>query len=293
MLNKSKLALGSVQWGSEYGISNKDGITPIKEVQEILNISKNNGIDLIDTAHLYGSAEANLGKLQTKEFRFITKTPKFLSKRISNKDIKLLETIFNLSLSKLNLKKIYGLLIHEPKDLLKSGGELLIKKMIELKDRGLVKKIGISIYNFEILDKISDFFLPDIVQLPLNIFDQEIYLSGGLSYLKSKGIEIHARSIFMQGLLLMELNELPEYFYKWKKKFLIFEEICKKNDFTKLEAALNFINNIEEVDRYILGFNNAYQLKQTLEGFNNSSKVDFSNCVIKDKDLINPQNWKI
>ena len=288
----SKISLGSVQWGGSYGISNEAGITPLKEVDKILKISNEFGIALIDTAPNYGNAELNLGKLNLDNFKVITKTPKFVNKIITSEDTKLLEEVFSYSLKNLASKNIYGLLIHQSEDLLKPGNKLLIKKLLQFKENGLVEKIGISIYDFEILERICDFFIPDIVQLPLNIF--EIYLSGKLSFLKKNKIEVHARSIFLQGLLLMDYNKIPIYFQKWKNKFLDFESLCIRNKITKLQACLDFINNIYEVDKFILGFNDSYQLRECLDAIKiSNSKVDFSKFVSIDKYLINPSNWKL
>ena len=107
-----------------------------------------------------------------------------------------------MSLEKLNQKNIYGLLIHRSTDLLKEGGEKLIRKLKELKEKDLVRKIGISIYDPKILSQIYKLFIPDIVQLPINVFNQESILEGYLGEMKEKNIEVHARSIFLQGLLL-------------------------------------------------------------------------------------------
>ena len=293
MNNLSKIALGSAQWGSNYGISNEIGETKLEEIKKILKISSDNGIEFIDTAFNYGNAEKNLGKLNLNNFRVITKTPKFDNKIISKSEAINIEKSFFLSLQNLGLKKVYGLLFHRPEDLLKIGGELLIQKILDLKEREHVKKIGISIYDCSILEKILPKFTPDIIQLPLNVFDQDSYLNGTLKKLKDKEIEIHARSIFLQGLLLMEINEIPRFFDPWKINFDEFNEICCKFNLSKLEAALNFISNVREVDKFILGFNDSNQLQEVLNGIKNKDKVNFSNLCSIDSNLINPQNWKL
>lgn len=293
MNNLSKIALGSAQWGSNYGISNEIGETKLEEIKKILKISSDNGIEFIDTAFNYGNAEKNLGKLNLNNFKVITKTPKFDNKIISKSEAINIEKSFFLSLQNLGLKKVYGLLFHRPEDLLKIGGELLIQKILDLKERDLVKKIGISIYDCSILEKILPKFTPDIIQLPLNVFDQDSYLNGTLKKLKDKEIEIHARSIFLQGLLLMETNEIPRFFDPWKINFDEFNEICCKFNLSKLEAALNFISNVREVDKFILGFNDSNQLQEVLNGIKNKDKVNFSNLCSIDSNLINPQNWKL
>ncbi len=293
MHNTSKIGLGSVQWGTSYGISNDHGITDLSEVRKILEISESEKINLIDTASLYGEAEIKLGNFNLLNFKIVTKTPKLDSKIITSEEIFNLEKTFQKSLKNLNLNKIYGLLIHDADDLLKKGGNLIVQKLIDFKEKGLVKKIGVSIYDYRIMEKILEFFTPDIVQLPLNIFDQESYFSGALSSWKSKNIEIHARSIFLQGLIFLDLDNMPEYFHPWKNYFSNFNRICSKNNLSKLEVALNFISNINEVDNFILGFNNSAQLLDCLKAIKIKNEIDFSKLAISDSNLINPQNWKL
>ena len=289
----SKVALGSAQWGLIYGISNNHGITNNNELKKILEIASNSGISFIDTAFSYGEAESNLGNFDLNNFKVVTKIKKIDKKFISKSEIIELDNNFRISLQNLNLKKVYGLLFHSSEDLIKDGGHLLAKKMIELKKVGLVDKIGISIYQKSNLDYILEVFKPDIIQMPINIFDQKLYLDGTLKKLKENNIEIHARSIFLQGLLLMDINNIPPYFDKWKNHFQEFQDICFNNNISKLEATLNFILGVSYVDKFILGFNNSDQLLECLNAKNIQKKIDFSNLFIEDLNLINPSLWKL
>ena len=178
-----------------------------------------------------------------------------------------LQKILKLSLEKLNQKNIYGLLIHRSTDLLKEGGEKLIRKLKELKEKDLVQKIGISIYDPKILSQIYKLFIPDIVQLPINVFNQESILEGYLDEMKEKNIEIHARSIFLQGLLLNSFEKLPNYFYEWKDLFFKWDYFCSSNNISKLEACINFALNIDLIDKLVLGFDDFNQFKESLLKF--------------------------
>ena len=291
MNNLSKIGLGSAQWGSNYGISNEIGETQLEEIKKILKISSDNGIEFIDTAFNYGNAEKNLGKLNLNNFRVITKTPKFDNKIISKREAINLEKSFFLSLQNLGLKKVYGLLFHRPEDLLKIGGELLIQKILDLKERELVKKIGISIYDCSILEKILPKFTPDIIQLPLNVFDQDSYLNGTLKKLKDKEIEIHARSIFLQGILLLKSSELPNQLYKIKKKWKIYEEYLMKNKVTAMQICLRYILNFKGIKKIVIGIDSKKQLEQILNTNTNIIKMKKINFGIKDKKLIDPRYW--
>ena len=290
----SKLVLGSAQWGGlSYGINNSsEKITSYDEIKNILLKSRKNGINFIDTSPGYGDAEKNLGLLNIENFKIITKTTILNSSQINNFTIQKFEKNFKMSLKNMKLKKVYGLLVHRSEDLLKKGGNLLVQKLNELKTNGYVDKIGVSVYGVSILEEIFKLFNPDIVQIPINIFDQKAYLDGFLDILKQKNIEIHARSIFLQGLLLMNYKKIPIYFKPWYEHFEKFERICTRYNISQIEASLNFISNIDAIDKFVLGFDNSNQLEECLKFINNKKVIDFSDLIIRDENLINPQNWK-
>ena len=208
----NKLGLGTVQWGINYGISNLSGITSKNEVKKILNKARSENIKLIDTASQYGDAEEVLGLNNLKEFKVITKTNKFSKNTILKSDQELFKLNFLKSLEKLSINSAYGLLIHNVDDLFKEGGINIIKCLKSLQEKRLVEKIGVSIYNTYQIKKTLEIFKPDIIQLPINVFDNRLIRNGTLRYLSDKNIEIHARSIFLQGLCFIETNKLNKYF---------------------------------------------------------------------------------
>ena len=167
-----RLALGTVQFGHKYGFKNTV-INKQKEINKILNLLNKKKIKMIDTASDYSKSEKRIGKYSKKNsFKIISKIPKIKSKIITNKDILILEKKFQTSLKNLNRKKIYGLLVHSFEDILKQGSEYLIDFLRNLKKKGYVKKIGISVYNPNEFYKAIKIFDLDIVQFPLNILDQ-------------------------------------------------------------------------------------------------------------------------
>ena len=288
---KFKIGLGSAQWGMDYGISNFNGQSKEKEIKEIISYSEKCDINMIDTASNYGNAEEIIGKLSNSKSKIITKTPHFNNKYLTKSDGKTIISTFLKSLKNLNRSSIYCLLIHNYNDLFKKGSENLVESLYELKNKKLVEKIGISIYSNCDIEEILKRICPDIVQLPLNIFDQRLLNDGTIELLKSKGIEIHARSIFLQGLLLME--RFPKYFLKWENKIRRWEEFCLIHSKTKLEIALNFVHNLNNIDVLILGVENISQLKQILDSVDEDMKLNLSEFASTDANLINPINWQI
>lgn len=290
MKNINKLGLGTVQWGQAYGISNNEGKTPEDEVKRILSVAKSNNIDLLDTAHHYGDSELILGKSNLKNFKIVTKTGSFKSNYISNLDKESLISTFKKSLIKLSLESIYGLLIHDVNDLFKAGGENIIDSLKFLKESGFVKKIGITIYDSNQIRSALQIFKPDIVQLPINVFDQRLIKDGTLKHLSELNIEIHARSIFLQGLLFMNEDNLPKYFSPWKNKISDWHLQCRIDKVTPLTAALNFALGIPEVNRCLVGVNSSSQLEEIIISSKKDNLLN-KDFATDDEKLINPSNW--
>lgn len=289
----SKLSLGSVQWGKPYGVSNSNGQTDFKEVNRILTKARTVGIHLIDTAPNYGNAEVVIGKNNLGYFSIVTKASKFKNKSISKIEVDDLNFKFKQSLISLNQSSCYGLLIHQKEDIFKNGSQYLIESLNKLKLKGLVKKIGISLYDSNDIDEIIERLKPDIIQLPINIFDQRFIKDGSLNYIKSKKIEVHARSVFLQGLLLMPSEKIPLFFKTWIKKINEWKNTCKKKNIDYLNAALNFVIKQNNVDYCIVGVENLIQLEQCIRALENKEIHDFSELACNDSKLINPNNWEL
>tara|TARA_A100001388_G_scaffold252313_1_gene214710 strand:- start:12 stop:899 length:888 start_codon:yes stop_codon:yes gene_type:complete len=288
---KYKIGLGSAQWGMNYGISNNNGQSNEEEIKRIISYAEKKNINVIDTAANYGNAEEIIGKYLNSNFKLITKTPHFKSKYLTKSDGEMIISTFKKSLKNLNKKKIYCLMIHNYSDLFKNGSENIIKSLYELKEKNYVEKIGISIYSNCEVDKILQKFSPDLVQLPLNIFDQRLLNNGTIDLFKSKGAEIHVRSLFLQGLLLMK--NIPNYFSPWKGIINKWNDFCKSHSKSKLEIALNFVNNLNNVDKLILGVENLNQLKQINTSLDENLILDLKEFACLDENLINPTNWQI
>ena len=293
MINFSKLSLGSVQWGRSYGLSNIQGQTKSNEVAKILSKARSEGIHVIDTASSYGNAEEILGKHNLSYFSIVTKTLKLGNKIITKSEIDKLIYKFEQSLLRLNVSSCYALLIHQKDDVFKKGNEYLIEAVNELKTKRLIKKIGISVYESDDIIEITEKLKPDIVQLPLNVLDQRFIQDGSLNYLKSNNIEVHARSVFLQGLLLMPSKKIPTYFKRWSKKLKEWNQVCFENKINNLDAALNFVFKQNNVDYCLVGVENLEQLEQCVFAIKNSQDLDVTKLACRDKELLNPFNWKI
>ena len=283
-----KLALGTVQFGIDYGVANTKGQVQIEEVHAILNYAQKNGVNTLDTASSYGNSEEVLGKFVVNDFKIITKTT-YIKKGVNE-----VVRNFHQSLKNLKQQKVCGLLIHDINEIEHKRFDALFIELARLKQQGLVKKIGASVYNSQQIDYLLDNFSIDLIQLPINILDQRLISNDSLIKLKKHNVEIHARSAFLQGLLLMSTDTIPSWFNPIKDTLKLFHKEAKKQNLTKLQLALGFVQSLTEIDKVVVGVDS---LKQLYEIINASSvkvnAVELSNISINDPIFLNPSNWKV
>jgi len=278
-----KLAIGTVQFGLDYGITNQSGQVTIKEVKGILDFAKDNGIDTLDTASGYGNSEKVLGEVGVDNYQIITKTIS-----LKNGFDKVIDGFYQ-SLDDLSQKQVEGLLIHNIQDIENKQFSALFNKLNELKQQGLIKKIGFSTYTPEQVNFLLENFDFNIIQVPFNVFDTRLIQSGQLQALKSKGVEIHARSVFLQGVLL-DFDNLSDYFLTWKAQFTEYQAMVKNSGLSLLEYALNFVLSVQEIDRVLVGVNNEQQLREIVLSLKGLDGLE--DYFINDINLLNPSLWK-
>lgn len=286
----TQLGLGTVQFGLDYGVTNTRGQIPEAVAADILDCAKRSGIAVLDTAPAYGSAEAALGRLGAAErFRIITKTPYFGSS--SAVDI---ETVLNAayaSLDRLGSPRLEGMLIHHPDDVRGPQAETIFAALIALKEKGLVDSIGISIYDETDLvafDRLADL---DIVQLPLSIVDQRLIRNGTIDLLRNRGIEIHARSIFLQGLLVAEPARIPSHFAVLQPIIDRLNMDCRSLGTDPLTAALAFAKNYVAPEVVIVGVDSVTQLSAIVQAWDRDLDMDWGTYSCPQRDILDPRTW--
>jgi aryl-alcohol dehydrogenase-like predicted oxidoreductase len=295
--NIRRIGLGTVQFGLDYGISNPKGKVSMADAALILERANRVGITMLDTAASYGDSEKVLGNIIKGEQNFwiVTKTPGFDSEVITEYEADRLEGIFDRSLEKLKKQKVYALLIHRVADLFKPGGELLVQRMKSLKSEGKVDKIGVSVYTAKEIEQVLNRFTPDIVQLPFSVFDQRLLAGGWLRRLKEIGVEIHCRSVFLQGLLLMKPEDIDPYFAPVKAHMKAYREMLKDNEITPLQAALWFLLHQNEIDTVMAGVCSVKELEEiytaVIEG--PAGDMDFAGWKLEDERFLNPALWRL
>ena len=286
----NKICIGSANFGMEYGLNKKSPLLK-KDIKEIFEFLKKENTIYIDTAANYKNSEIIIGKYSTKKFKIITKIKK-IPKGVKDLE-KWLKNEIYISCKKLRVNKIYGLLVHDTQDLKnKKKAKKIYKTFDILKKSKIIEKIGLSIYNPNELDLYLKNYNFEIVQAPLNIFDRRIINSGWLKKINEKGIEFFARSIFLQGLLIKDINKIDKFFSPYKKKFEKFEIWTQKLNISKVEACIRFVNSYREVDKVIVGINNRMHFFENYKFLKKDKLIVPNSLEIKSGKILNPKLWK-
>lgn len=281
-----KLAIGTVQFGLNYGINNKNGIPSDLDISEILDISLKNNINYLDTSISYGNSEERISKLASNKFKIITKSNNVKSSE------ELTLSILS-SLSTLETESMYGFLFHNADNLIDNHD--LWNILVKFKNEKKVNKIGYSIYETKQIDYLLDNgFIPDIIQLPYSLLDRKF--EKYFMKLKKLGTEIHIRSVFLQGLYFMNNKLLPQKLLPLKKYLDNIESICDEFNISIGELALNFVYENKFIDKIIIGVDSSTQLNQNIQmikKWNNKNDINklISKITVKEQHLLSPVNW--
>ena len=284
-----KFAIGTAQFKQSYGIL-KNNIQK-KEIKKILS-SKFKKIDFIDTALSYGNSKFYLRKYLNNKIKIITKIDKLISKDPINvsKEIEV-KVIQNSYIFK--NKQLYCLLFHDEYDAEWMRSKIVKKKILELKKKKYFKKIGVSCYNYKLIKKYTKFYNFDIFQLPLNIFNINPKKIKELKHLKKKhNFQIHARSVFLQGVLLKDHQILPNSLHKLKYYIENLNKIIEKKHQRPENYLISSVDNLDIADCIIIGIKNFKELvKLSKYKKIKLSKKEIFNYEIRDKKLIDPRVW--
>jgi aryl-alcohol dehydrogenase-like predicted oxidoreductase len=253
----SRLGLGTVQFGMRYGISNHRGQPDEAEVAAILGRAEEAGVGYLDTAFAYPNSEALIGRHlpPRSKLKIVTKTAPIAGATIERGDKTRILDALALSMERLRVDRLYALLVHHATDLGKPGWENLVDAIAEARSRGWVARVGASVYNDNELELVESRFAPGIVQGPFNALDTRLVSSKCFSRLKACGTEIHARSVFLQGLLLMPPASLPAFFEPVRALLASMRAGWAEQGRSPLAACLQFVLAHPEIDAAIVGVN--------------------------------------
>jgi aryl-alcohol dehydrogenase-like predicted oxidoreductase len=282
----NKISIGLAQSEKGYGLNQNN------KIQEVLKELNNHDIVNLDTSLSYNSSYNYLKDKNLNNYNLSIKLPKISNrKNLKNKIIQSLEEIF----IKYNIKKFDTLLLHDPLLPLESEWKSVKKILFDYKKKKKIKNIGVSVYNKHELENILKVFKPDVVQFPLNIFFQS-FDERYLRKLKKLKIKLHARSIFLQGLLIMQKSKIPIFFDIWKNHLARYHKIIRDNKFDIINFNLNFILNQKILDKVVIGFSDRKQFLQIINIIkrfkeNKIYQKFYKELAINDKLINDPRFW--
>jgi aryl-alcohol dehydrogenase-like predicted oxidoreductase len=290
-----RLGLGTAQFGLDYGVSNRFGRTPPAEVRNILSLAAERGLALIDTAPGYGNSESVLGECLPLNHGFLisTKIKPMRTDAITSEHLEAVKKMFSESLARLRQDHVHAVLIHHVGDLLVDGGDALMQLLEGFRERGLVDRIGVSIYEAREADELAGRYQPGVLQVPVSVADQRLIQGGDIGRWARCGTEIHARSVFLQGFLLMTPDELPPALRHHAPLLERFRNFARENDCLPAHIALKFIDSQKDIASAIVGVNTAAQLEQLLAF--EECRIDCSDLrqfAQQDVQLLNPFLWR-
>jgi aryl-alcohol dehydrogenase-like predicted oxidoreductase len=284
---RKEIILGTAQLDDGYGQTRR-GELLLDEVKKIFDYSYSHGINHLDTAPVYGNSEYIIGQLNAMH-KITTKIPSYLDETCSYEDW--ITGSISGSLIKLKKNSVENLLFHDARNFIENFSPKISELLNHYKINGTVKKIGFSIYNPNEFDEIFKLYKPDLIQFPLNPFDQR-FLSQNFIELRTKsGIETYARSIFLQGTLLSRNFKNINYFARWGKTFELWDQFCINNNLKTIEACLIFVQSIKHLTGFTFGVNSIEELKEIVSAISIKKNISFSTLSMNDLNLLDPRRW--
>lgn len=288
----NKLILGTVQLGLDYGINNQFGKPSLEKAFEILHTAYDNGIRILDTAEAYGNSQEIIGKFQKEnpnnKFQIITKLA--ANQLLKNNDL-FSQILKNCII--LNTDKLDGYMFHNYQSF--RSNTKLYEVLLSAREKGLIKRAGISLYkNKEVEDIMTNYNGFDFIQIPFNLFDNESKRKIILEKAKAKGIEIHTRSVFLQGIFFKKNDSIPEKLKPLIPYLNTINYIKESKGISTETLALQYVLHKEYIDHVLIGVERVEQLINNINSCKEKHDIPHDNIDainITEEDLLNPSNW--
>lgn len=285
----SRLVLGTAQFGMPYGILGQGSPVGLSEVREILQWCLENGIRRLDTAAAYGSSEETLGRIGIQDFTITTKLPRIPE---GTCDVaKWVETEIKGSLHRLRIDRLDTVLLHHPGDILSAEGPEIEKALSKLRTNGVIGSLGVSIYDPNELGPLEESMRIEVVQAPLNAFDQRLDQTGWLDRLANNEIEIQTRSVFLQGLLLTSPEALPDKFKPWLGLWQEWWAFVSSTKLSAIEVALAEVMKFPQISGVVVGCESKNQIAEIMQSESNLTLIPGGFVADAPFDVVDPRRW--
>ena len=288
---QNKLILGTVQFGLKYGINNLTGKIVNENIKSILDLAFENGIQILDTAESYGDSQKKIGEYHLNsgnKFKIITK----FSSKTNNLSSNIVERILT-NLKILNVDSLYAYMFHSFSDF-ENYFTLFRDDLVDLKRKKIVLNIGVSLYTNDELEKVLKFNDIDLVQIPFNLLDNNNKRENIFKKAKERGVEIHTRSVFLQGLFFVKIPSLSSNLVDLTSDLNLLHDLCDQ-DYQISDLALNYACSKNYIDKVLIGVDNIDHLKSNLYSLRKKISKKIINKIevinVEKTELLNPSNW--
>lgn len=286
----ARLALGTAQFGLPYGVSNTGGQVPDAQVKAILKAAAAAGVEMLDTAAAYGDAEAIVARAAAglrRPFLIVSKTP-------PGAGVDAVMAAVRRSAEFAGGNGLDTILVHHPKDLAGHAGDRLWRALHDLAHEGAAHRIGLSASFDDNPKELAARFSPSVIQLPVSLFDQRLVRDGTLAELAARGIEIHARSIFLQGLLFATAQQLSAPIRHVAPALEARRRLIMARGVSLVEAATAYVVAQPEIRRVVVGVTGLPELDDILSAVAAPSPdIPWPEIAIDDATVLNPSRWVV
>lgn len=280
------LVLGTASWGNNYGVMNNSAM-PVSSIRQVIRLAQTVGVGGLDTAPAYGESESQIGQAGKFDVPVYSK----LSKRNGEPNAAIASV--NKSLSKLGIKTLEGLTFHDAADFLANHRSSILETA-QLKESGMIRSWGVSVYSVGELMNILEVSRPDYIQAPANFFDRRFLDPEVRNSIRSAGAYFQYRSVFLQGILLADKNKIPEFFRQWDKAFTLLESRCSESQLSRLSFLMSFVISASAGSQLVVGVNSFNHLKDLV-----SAEINYESSAVEldlEEDwllpLIDPRRWQ-
>lgn len=288
-----RLALGTAQFGMQYGVANASGQPDVGRVAEIMAAAYAEGFRMLDTAAAYGESEQVLGRCGVGDWSVVTKFPSLVELGDDQVADAVRQSVLT-SLERLRILKLHAVLAHDSRDMCGSRGTRILVALEELRSEGLLDHVGISVYEPDAIHA-ADAAATEIVQAPFNILDQRMITSGAAAALAGRGGALHVRSLFLQGVLLMAPAERPAYFSAFAETLARFDALAAEYGLDRLALCLGFVTRQPLVSLCVVGAETPEQIAQIAAACSvgHAADLHLEDLHSGDPDLIDPRRWRL
>ena len=286
------LGIGAVQFGQAYGAVDHDRRPSPTEISEILEVGAAAGMAFIDTAPVYGESEELIGNALPAHspLKIFTKTAHLNSNETDVRGA--IRRGLERSLRALQRSQIDAVLIHRPDDALGAQAAAVMDALIAAKGEGLIKRIGVSLYDQDELNAFRYIDAIQIVQLPISLLDQRLVVSGALADLARHNVQIFARSVLLQGLLLSAPDQIPNYFAPIRPLVARIQSAAGQMGLTPLHICLGFMQSLANLDGVVLGLKSLEQLREILSAWSTAPiTLDWDMFAGSSTQMLDPRVW--